>query len=103
MESMPVVQLMNELSVNDVFFRMDVASLMKGEGVVEPRNIVIAPFKFVNEFQRGNHRIYNTFLGLREEGFVTLHDKKNSRPPIKYPFSTPNPSILAQLKCPPHC
>ncbi len=75
-EKMPVVQLMNELSVNDVFFRMDVASLMKGKEVVEPRDIVTAPFKFVNEFQRGNHRVYNTFLGLFEEGFVTLRDKK---------------------------
>ncbi len=75
-ENMPVVQLMNELSVNDVFFKIDVARLIKGEEKIAPRDIVTAPFKFVNEFQRGNHRIYNTFLGLFEEGFVTIRDTK---------------------------
>ncbi len=75
-DEVPMVQLTNELSVNDVFFSIDVPSLMKGEEKVEPRSIVTAPFKFVNEFQRGNHRIYNTFLGLFEEGFVAYRDKK---------------------------
>ncbi len=75
-EDMPVVQLMDELTVYDVFFHIHVAELMKGEEKIEPRSIVTSPFKFVNEFQRGNYRVYNTFLGLFSEGFVSLRDKK---------------------------
>ncbi len=75
-DEVPMVQLNNELTVNDVFFSIDVASLMNGEEKVEPRSIVTAPFKFVNEFQRGNHRVYNTFLGLFEEGFIAYRDRK---------------------------
>jgi len=75
-EDLPVVQLMDELTVYDVFFSMDVPSLIKGEENIEPRDIVSAPFKFINEFQRGNYKIYNTLLGLFSEGFVTIRDKK---------------------------
>ena len=75
-ENIPMVQLTGELSINDVFFHIDVPSLMNGEERIEPRDIVTEPFKFINEFQRGNHKVYNTFLGLFEEGFVSYRDKK---------------------------
>jgi MoxR-like ATPase len=55
---------------------MHVPSLMKGEERIEPRSIITAPFKFINEFQRGNYKIYNTLLGLFSEGFVSIRDRK---------------------------
>ncbi len=75
MEEMAVVNLMNELTIYDVFFHVDVGALMKGEEVVEPRNIITSPFKFVNELQRGNSRIYNALLGLMAEGEIRLRER----------------------------
>ncbi len=75
-DNMPVAQLMDELSVYDVLFNIDIPSLMKGEEKMEPREIVSAPFKFINEFQRGNYRVYNALLGLFSEGFITIRDMK---------------------------
>ncbi len=74
-DSVPVVQLMDDLSIYDVFFNMDVPSLMKGNEKIVPRAVVTEPFKFINEFQRGNYKIYNALLGLFSEGFITFRDK----------------------------
>lgn len=80
MDEMAVVNLMNELTIYDVFFHVDVGALMRGEEVVEPRNIITSPFKFVNELQRGNSRIYNALLGLMAEGEIRLRERRFRTP-----------------------
>ena len=75
------VNLNNELGIHDVFFWIDAGQLAQGKEVVEPRKIITSPFKFINELQRGNGRIYNTLLSLMSERMIVYRDKI---------FKTPN-------------
>ncbi len=69
------VNLNSELTIHDVFFWIDAGKLAKGIEVIEPRKIITAPFKFINELQRGNGKIYNTLLSLMSEKTIVYRDK----------------------------
>ncbi len=69
------VNLNNELGIHDVFFWLDAGKLAKGQEVVNPRSIITSHFKFINEVQRGNSRIYNALLSLMSEGRIVYRDQ----------------------------
>ena len=69
------VNLNSELTIHDVFFWIDAGKLTQGKEVIEPRDVIKSPFKFVNELQRGNGRIYNTLLSLMSEMKIVYRDK----------------------------
>lgn len=69
-----------ELKLEDTFVIIDVASLLKGEEKVSPREIISKPFKFINEVQRGNGKLYNFMLSLFSEKKVIYRDRVFTTP-----------------------
>jgi len=63
----PIARIRDTLTEFDILLYIDIAKLRQGEEKVEPRPIVTSPFKFFNELQRGNPRLYNALLSLFAE------------------------------------
>ena len=93
------VNLSNELGIHDVFFWIDAGQLAKGKEVIEPRGIIKSPFKFINELQRGNGRIYNTLLALMSERKIIYRDRVFSTPDFVMLIDA-NPMDSSSVKIP---
>jgi len=63
----PIARIRDTLTEFDILLYIDIAKLRQGIEQVEPRPIVTSPFKFFNELQRGNPRLYNALLSLFAE------------------------------------
>ncbi len=63
----PIARIRDTLTEFDILLYIDIAKLRQGIEHVEPRPIVTSPFKFFNELQRGNPRLYNALLSLFAE------------------------------------
>jgi len=63
----PTARIRDTLTEFDVLLYVDIAALRQGIEKVEPRPIVTSSFKFFNELQRGNSRLYNALLSLFAE------------------------------------
>ena len=93
------VNLSNELGIHDVFFWIDAGQLAKGKEVIEPRGIISSPFKFINELQRGNGRIYNTLLSLMSEKKIVYRDRAFTTPDFVMLMDA-NPMDSSSVKIP---
>lgn len=75
------VALSQEKTPFDIFYYLDIPSMMKGIEKVEPRPIVTKPLKFINEFSRANNVVQNEFLELFAEGEKSYRNETFKSPP----------------------
>jgi len=95
----PIAKIRDTLTEFDVLLYIDIAKLRKGIEHVEPRPIVMAPFKFFNELQRGNPRLYNALLSLFAEKEVEYRGRVfRSKPFIA--FCDRNPHDVSSHEIP---
>ncbi len=93
------VNLNNEQGVHDIFFWIDAGQLAQGKEVIEPRGIITSPFKFINELQRGNGRVYNALLSLLSEKKIIYRDRVFETPDFLMLMDA-NPSDASSTKIP---
>ncbi len=95
----PIARIRETLTEFDVLLYIDIAKLRKGIEHVEPRPIVTAPFKFFNELQRGNPRLYNALLSLFAEREVEYRGRVFKSEPFVC-FCDRNPHDVASHEIP---
>ena len=77
----PIASFRQGRTEYDVFFYIDTGALARGEEKVSPRPIITSPFKYINEIQRGNDRLYSALLSLFQEGYLDVRGKVFRTPP----------------------
>jgi MoxR-like ATPase len=97
-----MITLDPSLTPFDLLYWMDIAELMQGKEKIYPRELVTRRMKFINEFGRGNQKIYNSFLSLMAEGRVVFRDKVFDSPPYVWFFDL-NPTDEASVQVPASC
>jgi len=98
-EVKPIARIRDTLTEFDVLLYIDIAKLRQGIEHVEPRPIVTSPFKFFNELQRGNPRLYNALLSLFAEKEVEYRGRVfKSKPFIA--FCDRNPHDVSSHEIP---
>jgi len=95
----PIARIRDTLTEFDVLLYIDIAKLRQGEEKVEPRPIVVESFKFFNELQRGNPRLYNALLSLFAEREVEYRGRVFKSNPF-VAFCDRNPHDVASHEIP---
>jgi len=95
----PIARIRDTLTEFDILLYVDIAALRQGIEKVEPRPIVTSSFKFFNELQRGNPRLYNALLSLFAEKEVEYRGRVfKSKPFIA--FADRNPHDVSSHEIP---
>ena len=95
----PIARIRDTLTEFDILLYIDIAKLRQGVEHVEPRPIVTSPFKFFNELQRGNPRLYNALLSLFAEKEVEYRGRVFKSQPFVC-FCDRNPHDVASHEIP---
>ena len=95
----PIARIRDTLTEFDILLYVDIAALRQGIEKVEPRPIVTSPFKFFNELQRGNPRLYNALLSLFAEKEVEYRGRVFKSKPF-VAFCDRNPHDVSSHEIP---
>ena len=95
----PIARIRDTLTEFDILLYIDIAKLRQGIEKVEPRPIVTESFKFFNELQRGNPRLYNALLSLFAEKEVEYRGRVFKSKPFVC-FCDRNPHDVASHEIP---
>ncbi|MBW2636278.1 MAG: AAA family ATPase [Deltaproteobacteria bacterium] len=98
-EVKPVARIRDTLTEFDVLLYVDIAKLRQGIEQVDPRPIVTESFKFFNELQRGNLRLYNALLSLFAEKEVEYRGRVFKSKPF-VAFCDRNPHDVSSHEIP---
>ncbi len=98
-DSFGTVRFRDTLTEFDIIFFLDIAKITQGIEDITPRRIVTTHFKWINEVQRGNPKLYNALLSLLAEHEVEYRNTKFKSPEFLC-FMDRNPKDVASVEIP---